>query len=106
MGQPVPPAGNQSQHTERPLKVYAEHYLEGQPLPVGAAIGNPAGAGDLPPFYSDGLPRVYLPTGPVVLALGAWVISNRYTGAPIEVISDEEMAERFGPAGGPGEIGG
>ena len=35
MAAPVPPAGAQSQHTERPLKVYAEQYVEGAPLPIG-----------------------------------------------------------------------
>ena len=44
-------------------------------------------------------PRVPLPGGPVVeIQLTEWVISNRYTGKPIEVISDEEMTERFGGA--------
>jgi len=30
-----------------------------------------------------------------------WVISNRYTGQPVEVISSEEFAERFGPSEDP-----
>jgi len=97
MGQPHPPAGNQTPHTERPLKVYGEQYLEGGALPVGAVID----PGD-PPLFSDGQPRVLLPTGWVVLHSTEWVVSNRYTGAAAEVISAEEFAERFG--GGPPTI--
>ena len=100
MGQPFPPAGEQKQHTEKPLKVYAEQYVSGKPLPIGVVI-NPQVGGQ--PLFSDGQPRVLLPTGPVVVQLGDWVISSRYTGAPIEVISNEEFSERFG--GQPAEGG-
>jgi hypothetical protein len=93
MAAPYPPAGHQSSHTERPLKIYAEQYLEGQ-LPVGAVID----PGD-PPLFQDGQARVPLPTGWVVVNLTDWVISNRYTGKPQEVISADECAERFGPGG-------
>jgi hypothetical protein len=99
MAAPFPPQGEQSQHTERPLKIYGEQYQAGHPLPVGVVI-DPVVA-DLP-LFSDGQPRVALPRGWVVVTLGEWVISNRYTGAPTEVISAEEFAERFG--GGPGDI--
>jgi len=95
MPQPYPPTGNQTQHTERPLKVYAEQYLEGGPLPVGAVIYPTV------PLYADGLPRVRLALGEVVLPPTWWIISSRYTGAPTEVISDEEFTERFGGVGGP-----
>jgi hypothetical protein len=91
-----PPQGEQKQHTERPLKVYAEQYLEGEPLPVGAVI-NPTGPGGLP-LFTDGVPRVLTPAGWAVLRLTEWVISNRYTGKPIEVVSAEEFSERFGPS--------
>jgi hypothetical protein len=93
MAAPHPPAGNQSPHTERPLKIYAEQYHEGQPLPIGAVTDY----GD-PPLFIDGVPRVPLATGWVVLHPTDWVISNRYTGAAMEVISAEEFAERFGPS--------
>jgi len=93
MAAPYPPAGNQSQHTERPLKIYAEHYVTEGSLPVGAVID----PGD-PPIYQDGQPRVLLPAGWVVIKVSDWVISNRYTGAAQEVISAEEFAERFGPS--------
>ena len=92
MAQPFPPRGNQAQHTERPLKVYSEQYLTGQPLPIGVVID----PGD-PPLFSDGQPRVPTAAGWVVVQLTEWVISNRYTGQPIEVISADEHAERFGP---------
>jgi hypothetical protein len=91
MPQPFPPQGNQTQHTERPLKVYAEQYLGGGALPVGAVIFPMDPLAFPPPLFVDGLPRVST----------HWVISNRYTGAPIEVISDEEFTERFGSGGGP-----
>ena len=97
MPAPTPPQGNQQQHTERPLKIYSEQYLEGVPLPIGAVI-DPAPGPDLPPLFSDGLPRVLLPTGWVVVTLSDWVLSNRYSGLPVEVISAEEFAERFGPS--------
>ena len=92
MGQPYPPQGNQTPHTERPLKVYAEQYLTGQPLPIGTSIEV------LEPVYGDGRPRVYLDSGPVDLHPTDWVISSRYTGQPMEVISHEEYTERFGPS--------
>lgn len=93
MAAPYPPQGNQSSHTERPLKVYAEQYLAGgQPLPVGATT-NPADP------VTAGRPIVYLPHGLVAeLHPNDWVLSSRYTGQPIEVISAEEFAERFGPS--------
>ena len=51
------------------------------------------------PMFTDGLPRVPLDIGWVVLRPTDWVISSRYTGEAIEVISAEEWAERFGPSG-------
>jgi hypothetical protein len=96
MSAPFSPQGEQKQYTERPLKVYAEQYQTGHPIPIGAVV-DPIVAGL--PLYSDGQPRVLLPAGYVVVALGAWVISNRYTGAPIEVLSNEEFTERYGGSG-------
>jgi hypothetical protein len=95
MAAPFPPAGNQQQHTERPLKVYAEQYTAGGTLPVGATTET------LNPVYADGRPHVIADTGVYDLHEGDWVISSRFTGRPVEVISDEEFAERFGPGGGP-----
>lgn len=97
MAQPYPPAGNQSQHTERPIKIYGEQYIDGQPLPIGVVVIDPASP---MPLFIDGLPRVPLPTGWIVVNLTDWVISSRYSGKPIEVISDEEFSERFGSGGG------
>ena len=93
MAAPHPPAGNQQQYTERPLKIYGEQYLVGQPVPIGVQVdpGNP-------PIYNDGQPRVLLPTGWAVVQLTDWVISSRYSGKPLEVISAEEFTERFGPS--------
>jgi hypothetical protein len=95
MAQPYPPQGNQQQATERPLKVYAEQYLEGGPLPVGVSTEV------FPPIYPNGEPRVYTDHGTYALHSTDWVISSRYTGQPIEVISAEEYSERFGPGGPP-----
>jgi hypothetical protein len=100
MAAPYPPQGNQTSHTERPLKVYAEQYLEGGPLPVGVVVDV------VPPVYANGEPRVYATTGTYPIRSTDWVITNRYTGAPIEVISDEEFTERFGPGGPPLAEGG
>ena len=92
MGAPHPPQGNQTQQTEKPLKVYSEQYRTGQPLPVGV-VTDP-----LPPIYPNGEPRVYATTGTYAVRDTDYVISNRYTGKPVEVISAEEFAERFGPS--------
>lgn len=73
--------------------MYSEQYVTGQPLPIGATTDY----GD-PPLFTDGLPRVPLETGWAVVSLTDFVISSRYTGKPIEVISAEQFAERFGPS--------
>jgi len=93
MAAPHPPQGNQTPHTERPLKIYAEQLMAGAELPIGVEIdpGNP-------PIYNDGQPRVLLPTGWAVIQVTDWVISSRYSGKPLEVISAEEFTERFGPS--------
>lgn len=100
MAAPNPPQGNQTQQTERPLRVYAEQYTAGGALPVGVVVIDPNQT-DPPPLFIDGLPRAYLPLGPKVVQPGDWVISNRYTGALMEVIGPEEFAERFGGGGPP-----
>jgi len=92
MAAPYPPQGAQQQHTERPLKIYAEQYVSGQPLPVGATID------PFPPMFAEGDARVYVGGQVYPLHVGDWVISSRYTGAPVEVISAEEFTERFGPS--------
>jgi len=89
MAAPYPPQGNQSQHTERPLKVYAEQMLAAAPLPIGVLTTAPSGETTPPYVLADG---VYFP----VLETD-WVISSRYNGRVLEVISAEEFAERFGP---------
>lgn len=89
MAAPYPPQGAQQPHTERPLKIYGEQYLAGAALPIGARTDTPGGDG--PPYViADGR---YYP-----LHETDWVISSRYTGAVVEVISAEEFAERFGPS--------
>jgi len=95
MAAPFPPEGEQKSYTERPLKVYGEQYLEGGTLPVGATTDTHH------PSYADGRPHVITATTVYELHSTDWVISNRYTGQPIEVISDEEFAERFGGGGPP-----
>jgi hypothetical protein len=94
MAAPFPPAGNQKQYNERPLKVYGEQYLASAPLPVGALTES------LNPLYADGRPHVIVASGHVYdLHEGDWVVSSRYSGAQIEVLSDEEFTERFGGKG-------
>ena len=93
MAPPHPPAGGQKQYTERPLKIFGEQYLGGV-LPVGAVL--------IPTLYTDGLPRVFTTTRTYELHETEWVITNRYSGQPVEVISDEEFTERFG-GGGPAD---
>ena len=95
MAAPYPPAGQQQAVTERPLKVYAEQYTDAGPLPTGVSVEV------FPPLYPNGEPRVYTATGTYAVVDGDWVITNRYTGQPIEVISDEEFSERFGGTGPP-----
>ncbi len=96
MAQPFPPQGNQKQHTERPLKVYAEQMVAGQPLPIGVLATAPTGDPAPPYVVASGH---YQP-----VREGDWVISSRYTGALIEVISDDEFQERFGGGGGPNTL--
>lgn len=95
MAPPFPPSGQQKQYTERPLKIYGEQYVEGQPVPIHVVTDFP---GD-PPLFGDGQPRVLLPTGWVVIQFTQWVVSSRYSGAAREVLSAEEFAERFGGGG-------
>jgi hypothetical protein len=91
MAAPYPPQGHQQMYTERPYKVYGEQYVSGGPLPVGTVTAS------IPPLYEDGRPRVHTASGATKdLHEGDWVLSNRYTGAVIDVISDEEFTERFG----------
>src|SRR3954468_15324202 len=90
MGQPFPPQGNQKQHTERPTKIYAEQYLLTAPLPIGVSTNGPTGE-SVPPYVVAG--GIYSPVRET-----DWVISSRYTGAVVEVISHEEFTERFGNA--------
>ena len=92
MAAPFPLQGNQKQQTEKPLKVYSEQFLAAGPLPVGVSIEV------LPPVYPNGEPRVYTADGPIAVHETDWILSSRYTGQPIEVISAEEFAERFGPS--------
>jgi|KBSMisStandDraft_5_1062788.scaffolds.fasta_scaffold00317_9 hypothetical protein len=92
MAHPHPAQGNQKQYTERPLKVFGEQYHAGGALPVGAVMID---------LYTDGLPRVFTTTQAYTLHDTEWVITNRYSGRPIQVISDEEFTERFGGGGGP-----
>ena len=63
MAQPHPPQGAQQAYTERPLRVYGEQYLAGEPLPVGVVIdpGDPAAVLRRPAARA-------LPTGWVVVA--------------------------------------
>lgn len=95
MAAPYPPQGHQQQYTERPHRVYGEQYLTAGPLPVGVSVAVHE------PAYPNGEPRVYATTGTYSVQNTDWVISDRYTGKPIEVISAEEFAERFGPGGPP-----
>jgi len=90
MSAPFPAQGNQQQHTERPLKIYAEQYLLSAPIPIGVLTTAPTGE----------------PMDPYVLIGGVfyrvveadWILSSRYTGAVVEVIGPEEFTERFGPS--------
>jgi hypothetical protein len=87
MAPPHPAAGDQKQYTERPLKVFGEQWIAGGTLPVGAVMVD---------LFEDGLPRVFTATQTFILHETEWVITNRSSGRPIEVISDEEFSERFG----------
>jgi len=90
MAAPKPPQGNQTQHTERPLKIYAEQMLASAPLPIGVLTHAPTGEETPPYALPGGIYRPVLDTD--------WLLSNRYSGDVVEVISAEEFAERFGPS--------
>jgi hypothetical protein len=91
MAQPFPPQGQQAQFTERPLKIYGEQYVVGQPVPIGVVTSA------FPPIFQEGDARVYLANGTTkAIAYTDWVITQRYSGQPIDVLSNEEFAERYG----------
>jgi hypothetical protein len=92
MAQPYPPQGGQQQYNERPLKVYGEQFTTGGPLPVGVLTTAPTG--EPTPPYLISASGLYQPVHDT-----DWILSNRYTGRPIEVVSDEEFTERFGGGG-------
>lgn len=99
MAQPFPPQGNQTMAVEKPVRRWAEQFAPPAPLPIGAIDTV------VPPVYVNGEPRVEIPgNGTVRLQPGDWVISSRYSGHVVEVISDEEYQERFG-SGGPPQAG-
>jgi hypothetical protein len=87
---PMPAQGAQQPYSERPLTIYGEPYLDGHPLPIGVVID----PGD-PPFFSDGQPRVLLPTGWVVVHLTDWVITHRFSGQAVAVITQEEFGDSY-----------
>jgi hypothetical protein len=88
---PTPPQGNQQLVVEKPLKVYAEQYLVGQPLPIGVV------SSAYPPVYAEGDLRVYTEDGAVLPVHATdWVLTNRYSGRPETVLSHDEYQERFG----------
>jgi hypothetical protein len=91
MAAPVPPQGAQQPYSERVVKVYGEQYRVGQPLPMGVRTTAPGGE-PVPPYVVSGR-GIYQP-----LQDTDWIISNRYTGMPMDVLSDEEFRERFGEA--------
>jgi hypothetical protein len=88
---PIPPQGNQQLVVEKPLKVYAEQYLSGQPLPIGVVTEA------YPPVFAEGDARVYTADGQVLRVQHSdWVLTHRYSGLPQTVLSHEEYQERFG----------
>lgn len=89
MPQPFAPQGQQKQYTEKPLKVFGEQFHDGGPIPIGVLTTTPTGE-TTPPYLvtADG---IYHPVHDT-----DWVISNRYSGAVIELLSAEEFSERFG----------
>jgi hypothetical protein len=93
MAAPFPPQGNQQQFTERPLKVYGEQYLEGEPVPVGVVTVA------YPPLFAEGDARIYTPDGRTLpVQKTDWVLTHRYSGQAYDVLSAEEFSERFGGA--------
>src|SRR5262245_2802455 len=98
MPPPQPPQGNQQLVVEKPLKVYAEQYLQGQPIPIGVVTAA------FPPVFAEGDARVYTEDGQVLrIAFSDWVITHRYSGRAQDVLSNDEYVDRFGggpPAGG------
>jgi hypothetical protein len=87
---PQPPQGQQQHVVAKPRHYYAEQYVP-PTLPIGATNTI------FPPVWPNGEPRVEIPgNGTVRLTPGMWVLSSRYSGQVLEVVSDEEYQERFG----------
>ena len=91
MAAPFPPQGGQKQYTERPLKIHGEQYIVGGPLPVGVRTDAPSGD-TVPPYVIAG--GLYQPVRDT-----DWIVSNRYSGVVVEVLSNDEFSERFGGGG-------
>jgi hypothetical protein len=89
MAAPYPPQGQQVHITERPPKFYGEQYLASAPLPIGVRTETDTGE-TVPPYII--VAGIYQPVFDT-----DWVITNRYNGQPVEVISAEEFSERFNP---------
>lgn len=89
MAQPFPPQGEQQPYTEKPTKIYGEQYTTAGTLPAGATTETTN------PLYADGRPHVITARGVYELHLTDWVVSNRYSGQPIAVLSDEEFHDSY-----------
>ena len=89
-----PPEGGQKNYVDKPQQVYGEQYLGGGPIPVGAV------AEILPDYPAAGGP--YLPLPPCVFVVHStdWVITNKRTGQPERLMTDEDFTDRYGGGGG------
>lgn len=86
------PEGGQRQYVEKPVKVYAEQYLVGAPLPIGAIEA-------IEPIYpASGGPYASTTTGIYPLVPTDWILTDRFTGQAESAISHEQFVERFGSA--------
>jgi hypothetical protein len=92
MAAPFPPAGEQKQYTERPVKIYGEQFLAGAPLPIGVRTTAPTG--DTTPPYVINAAGQYKPVHDT-----DWIVSSRYSGVVLDVLSNEEFIERYGGGG-------
>lgn len=91
----TPPQGGQKNYVDKPQQVYGEQYLGGGPIPVGAV----AEAG--PGYPAEAGPYLVIPPCVFVIQSTDWVITDKHTGRPERVLTDEEFSDRFGGGGGP-----
>lgn len=79
------------QYVEKPRKVMAEQYLEGQDPDIAGV--HRCG---LSPLVPTGPPHVHVGGDVYMLQSTDWILSDKWTGQPTGVLTDEHFQDAFG----------